>query len=588
MINLPIDIINTFFDTKLDFGSFKQQQFATYSGVKNHSNHSFSLIDYHPANQSKSIISSNFNNSQTLALSNYTNINYNTYESVNNHGLYSFSTGKDNNIKNSSSITFYVSSSVENTNLTQISDNSKIKSIKDAVGSKPVTVTWNTASGMFSRLNIFKKNKAAEVIIQSPPGVYEPKGLIGAAARVMRRRVLNILDRSPTNWANALSRDDDTYNMNTAIYVSRPFSRGINSTSFPITITDASYDYPPNSGRLSNAFRKVKRTLKDILPFRKGFDPDAPENKLSVFDKMNRKERRTLIIPSKAGNRKRNGLTAIRQIITNKTSNLFSFLTNQNGDDSKDDDILGIKLLGPMFENNIIEEVIPVEELENNNNRSFFKPFTNFIQQVGSVLINVNNYKNEEENKNKDKAVNMLMTQQEKVNMIYSNGKELTTSTLSNLVQAGREIIDDTKIKAIESVSRVLMDRSDVEDEKKNEPKPGFSFKLPWDVYYRAEIPFFENSNAAVESEVIKPVTDVIKQFVHNKTVGLSLANQIVETKPNNNNVKEMLNKKSIALSILGKFFPISSFIISKLTNRRLAQPNDKTGLESQYIDFTG
>jgi hypothetical protein len=81
----------------------------------------------------------------------------------------------------------------------------------------------------------------------------------------------------------------------------------------------------------------------------------------------------------------------------------------------------------------------------------------------------------EKETKNKDLAYNMLATQQEKVNLLYSDGKELTSRTLQNLVQAGKETVDETRTKVTQSINNKIKEISNDKKEVKDDNK----FKLP-------------------------------------------------------------------------------------------------------------
>jgi hypothetical protein len=134
---------------------------------------------------------------------------------------------------------------------------------------------------------------------------------------------------------------------------------------------------------------------------------------------------------------------------------------------------------------------------------------------------------------------------------IHANGTELTGTSMSNLVEAGKEILQesvinvrDTVINSIPKVNNIF--NKSIESAKLKQ------FFWPWDIYFRAEIPFFETkitTDIMVKDSPVTEIDSLVSDFEKKESEfdSITQSKEIIDTIPP---------------KIFERYFPIASFFL--------------------------
>eukprot|EP01036_Dinobryon_divergens_P024861 gene24861-33349_t len=459
-------------------------------------------------------------------------------------------------------------------------------SAADNVAVKPIFFVWGSFKSQIGSVTKVVQNNVATPA--DDYGVYVPKGLFGMAARLVRRRVLNILDRSPTNWAHALSQDGDSVVRNLpAIYVSRSEKRfSMNRRSASVgDIYDEDYDSSQSKlGRLAILRRMLSSVRQDISKRLGGGGSSTVEAEFNIF-----------------GGR----MSAPNEVIADRSSGSSNFATKNNR--SKASELInsasmwfrrmvlrrsgtpmGEIISGDLVPNSqsqskeIIssrqEKEVSPSSLPQESPNPFLNPLMGVVNDLSGMFKGAthsassifHNAQLEFDRRLQWKADNF------KQNITVTN-KEVTAESFRNLVQAGAEMADFSRSRILKTLgvaeeSKLLNTGATIKDDEKR-------FRWPWEVFYRAEIPFFETEvrSSSIESEedsiisrADNNVSDVSPQEVYSDFASWNAATELV---PSTSNVPvQVVTRTKIDKHILQRIlhrifrmFPVATFIFGSL-----------------------
>ena len=343
--------------------------------------------------------------------------------------------------------------------------------------------------------------------------VYVPKGLIGVATRLIRRRILNILDRSPTNWANALSQDVDPSLKNMpAIYVSKPGQRRA-MNQYALTVIEqggeASADWRKKGGRFYRV-RNVLSSIRSGIAKRISWDQaNDVDDQFNIFGGLTLTQKEEKEITRKSNRSKAAEILKSASLWLRRLSILRS-------DSSASTTNISLQLRSPAgssaFPSRLptYADSFPLPSQEKANPASpFHLNALNFNigeaigGMIGNTVSKLSGLQSE--------AMSWLQSNQQQsmpssrqpkpVPSPSGDEKEVMATTFRNLVQAGIEIADASKSTIIDSLETAAFKREQ-QAQQASTKKESQRIRWPWEVYYRSEIPFFETGVGAVDAVV--------------------------------------------------------------------------------------
>jgi hypothetical protein len=462
-----------------------------------------------------------------------------------------------------------------------------VSSAAGSVAVKPIVFVWDRIRNQIgSATQVVQNNVAAPT---DDYGVYVPKGLFGIAARLVRRRVLNILDRSPTNWAHALSQDGDSVVRNLpAIYVSRSeqrFSMNRRAVSVGNTYDDKYDSSQTKLGRIATIRRFFSSVRQDISNRLGGGDSSKVEAEFNIFGGLMLTPKEvnadsstvaTKTNRSKASEVITSASTWFRKMVLRRSG---PTLTNiSSGDfvsDYQNKVTIASRQSGELKQGNFVSlrQEIPnvvVNPLMGaaNDWSGMFKGAT---QGALSIFQNVQlEIDRRLQLKADDSSRNTSIVE------LQVDSKEVTVESFRNLVQAGAEMADFSRSRILKSLG--VNEESKLLQDEFAEKDYAEKFRWPWEVFYRAEIPFFETvmRSSIIETEEdskISTADNAIDLSPQESYSDLSSSWNDVNVMPISNNVPtQIVKKEKIDKHILQKLlqrifriFPLATFIFGSL-----------------------
>eukprot|EP01038_Epipyxis_sp_PR26KG_P004221 gene4221-5997_t len=480
---------------------------------------------------------------------------------------------------------------------------------------------------------------------------YTPKGVFGSIGRTIRRRVLNILDRSTANWANSLymdTPDEITFRRKSVkksnVIVKNPYSDKRSQTRRERFAKFVD----------KNIFSRFKPRQVDAI----GIDIPLEEDMLKVFNKNNRYEfSYGYDLPNTS--RDKNIITSTQKFFRNlfnrsgydknMESNLFGGISTSSFYQPKQslkklqqsNSFLNNNYVNPVQtryygepeESIVLKEILKVRDVIGDVGNNVRSTISERVDIFGKAVDNVYKSSLKVKNSTATTVVNENKGERNVFNVVTQwfvggvnndmnvddkkDGKQIVGGSFKNLVQAGKEAVVESSEKFKSAVSNSF----------NNVPTPQpvdinifgivkVKFTPPWELFYRGEIPFFENNkitaaevpetvaNTAFTSSMVGVSQNVALQSKSNlKTISGStslISNQndkllldLDKSKYLTNNpfsqVDNGLAIKTTAdtfSNFMYCFFPVSTTVITTIIGYLLLPFFSKTSFQSSYVSF--
>ena len=462
---------------------------------------------------------------------------------------------------------------------------SVLSSATDTGVVKPVFFVWDRFKSQIGSVTQIVQNNVATPT--EDYGVYVPKGLFGMAARLVRRRVLNILDRSPTNWAHALSQDGDSVVRNLpAIYVSRSEQRfSMNRRAVSVgNIYDENYDSSQSKlGRLAIVRRMLSSVRQDLSKRLGSGGPSTSEAEFNIFGgrmvapKEAMADSSTVATKtnrSKASEFIKSASTWFRRMVLRKSG---APLRDISSGDVVSQGQSQSKAAIAARQDKKLSSVSPPQESPN----LFLSPLMGAVNDLSGMLIGATHGASSIFHNVQleiDRRLQWKAAEDSKRNITVTN-KDVTAESFRNLVQAGAEMADFSRsriLKTLGVAEETKLLHSAVTLLKDDEKR----FRWPWEVFYRAEIPFFETEvrSSSTESEEDSRISstgnisDVSPQEIYSDFASWNAAEEVIPDINSSNVPAQIVTRaktdKHILQRILQRIFrmfPVATFIFGSL-----------------------